>query len=223
MSIHTPQRKSCLFITRCKREGGGRVRGSSFNACKAEFPAPWHGPSQNAQTSLARRRLGVGHGATPASRPRVEASVSSWPRTPWMHTPSQMRRRPATAANAPREAATNAIARPASPHVAASTSLVMLRIVPPPRIAPCVEHRDRMHRPMETSVLGVCERSDIVAVTKTSLGRHEIYYVYEITGQGPGLVNVQLTAISSQYTRQLTLTEGELDKFFGTFMCVGRV
>ena len=156
----------CLFITRCKREGGGRVRGSSFNACKAEFPAPWHGPSQNAQTSLARRRLGVGHGATPASRPRVEASVSSWPRTPWMHTPSQMRRRPATAANAPREAATNAIARPASPHVAASTSLAMLRIVPPPRITPCVESWDRMHRPMEMSVLGVCERSDIVAVTR---------------------------------------------------------
>ena len=43
----------------------------------------------------------------------------------------------------------------------------------------------------------------------------------EITGQGPGLVNVQLTAISSQYTRQLTLTEGELDKFFGNFtVCV---
>ena len=51
-----------------------------------------------------------------------------------MHTPSQMRRRPATAANAPREAATNAIVGPASPHVAASTSLAMLRIVPPPRI-----------------------------------------------------------------------------------------
>ena len=44
-----------------------------------------------------------------------------------------------------------------------------------------------------------------------------------VAGQGPGLVNVQLTAISSQYTRQLTLTEGELDKFFGTFMCLGRV
>ena len=83
-----------------------------------------------------------------------------------MHTPSQMRRRPATAANAPREAATNAIARPASPHVAASTSLAMLRIVPPPRITPCVESWDRMHRPMEMSVLGVCERSDIVAVTR---------------------------------------------------------
>ena len=51
----------------------------------------------------------------------------------------------------------------------------------------------------------------------------EMSVFYEIAGQGPGLVNVQLTAISSQYTRQLTLTEGELDKFFGTFMCVGRV
>ena len=161
----------CLFITRCKREGGGRVRGSSFNACKAESSAPWHGLSQNAQTSVARRRLGAGHGATPASRPRVEASVSSWPRTSWMRTPSQMRKRAAMAANAPREAATNAIAGAASPHVAASTSLAMLRIVPPPRIAPCDENWDRMRRQMEMSVLGVCERSDIVAVTKLS---HEV-------------------------------------------------
>ena len=36
------------------------------------------------------------------------------------------------------------------------------------RIAPCVENWDRMHRPMEMSVLGVCERSDIVAVTKSA-------------------------------------------------------
>ena len=75
------------------------------------------------------------------------------------------------AANAPREAATNAIAGAASPHVAASTSLAMLRIVPPPRIAPCDENWDRMRRQMEMSVLGVCERSDIVAVTKLS---HEV-------------------------------------------------
>ena len=58
-----------------------------------------------------------------------------------------------------------------------------------------------------------------IAIARCSGGRSGA----EITGQGPGLVNVQLTAISSQYTRQLTLTEGELDKFFGTFMCVGRV
>ena len=82
-----------------------------------------------------------------------------------MLTPSHMRRRPATVANAPRGAATKAIAGPAPLHVAASTSLAMLRIVPSPRIAPCDENWNRMHRPMETSVLGVCERSDIVAVT----------------------------------------------------------
>ena len=85
-----------------------------------------------------------------------------------MLTPSHMRRRPATVANAPRGAATKAIAGPAPLHVAASTSLAMLRIVPSPRIAPCDENWNRMHRPMETSVLGVCERSDIVAVSETA-------------------------------------------------------
>ena len=35
---------------------------------------------------------------------------------------------------------------------------------------------------------------------------HGAWYCTVITGQGPGLVNVQLTVISSQYTRQLTLT-----------------
>ena len=150
-------------------EGGRQGPGFKFQCMQsrvAEFPAPWHGPSQNAQAIVARRRLGAGHRATPASRPRVEASVSSCPRMPWMRTPSQMRKRPATAANVPREAATKAIAGPAPPHVAASTSLAMLRTVLPPRIALCDENWDRMHRPMETSVLGVRERSDIVAVTK---------------------------------------------------------
>ena len=155
----------CLFITRCKREGGAGSGVQVSTHAKPSFSRRGTVPSQNAQTSVARRRLGAGHGATPASRPRVEASVSSWPRTSWMRTPSQMRKRAAMAANAPREAATNAIAGAASPHVAASTSLAMLRIVPPPRIAPCDENWDRMRRPMEMSVLGVCERSDIVAVT----------------------------------------------------------
>ena len=92
-------------------------------------------------------------------------------------------------ANAPRGAATKAIAGPAPLHVAASTSLAMLRIVPSPRIAPCDENWNRMHRPMETSVLGVCERSDIVAVTNLcmsfALGKKNISTV-----DGSGLVYV---------------------------------
>ena len=151
--------------------GGGQGPGFKFQRMQSRVSrAVARFPPKNAQTSVALRRLGAGHGATPASRPRVEASVSSWPRTSWMRTPSQMRKRAAMAANAPREAATNAIAGPASPHVATSTSLAMLRIVPPTRIAPCVENWDRTHRPMETSVLGVCERSDIVAVSETKYG-----------------------------------------------------
>ena len=133
----------CLFITRCKREGGGRVRGSSFNACKAEFPAPWHGPSQNAQTNLRP--------STPRCRPRSHASKSSArggvrlivakDAVDAHAVANAQEARYGGQCASPREAATKAIAGPASPHVAASTSLAMLRIVPPPRIAPLPSSR----------------------------------------------------------------------------------
>ena len=157
----------CLFIMRCKRGGGGRGRGSSFNACKAELPSfPRRGtvpPKMPKQSSPV-------DASVPATEPRQQV-VRAWRRP--SHRVQECRgcarrrkcargKRPATEANVPREAATKAIAGPAPPHVAASTSLAMLPTVLPPRIAPRDENWDRMHRPMETSVLGVRERSDIV-------------------------------------------------------------
>ena len=66
----------CLFITRCKREGGGRVRGSSFNACKAELPSfPRRGtvpPKMPKQSSPV-------DASVPATEPRQQV-VRAWRR-----------------------------------------------------------------------------------------------------------------------------------------------
>ena len=165
----------CLFITRCKRGGGWAGSGVQVSThAKPSFPRRGTvAPKMPRQSPLV-------DASVPATEPRQQ--VVRAPRHPshrgqGRHGCSRRRtcgggprRRPMRLAE-PRQRQLQDRRRCTSRPRRRSDA--MPRIVPSPRITPCDESWDCMHRPMETSVLGVCERSDILAVSEKAKCRNE--------------------------------------------------